>query len=178
MLLHSVITIQLTHLRLLRYYTLCIQFNYTNGVTVRFKDWANGRKPYLKNGNIYFSRASYNSDYSYEQFKKYMTSIFIYAGTSSLEKELMHVSDGIVKPGDVFIQGGFPGHAVIVLDVTVNHEGNQQMLLAQSYMPAQSIHILKNPSSSFDTPWYDVLDQGELITPDWLFYFKKDHYRF
>ena len=107
-----------------------------------------------------------------------MISIFIYAGTSSLEKELIHVSDSKVKPGDVFIQGGFLGHAIIVLDVSQTTDGKQQMLLAQSYMPAQSIHIVKNPASNDGNPWFDVRQSGELNTPDWLFYFKEDHYRF
>ena len=51
--------------------------------------------------------------------------------------------------GDVFIKGGFPGHAVVVLDMAENDRTGQRVfLLAQSYMPAQDIHIMKNPTNA------------------------------
>ena len=50
-----------------------------------------------------------------------------------------------VQPGDLLIHGGQPGHAVLVVDVAENSVTHQKfMLLAQSYMPAQSIHLLRN----------------------------------
>ena len=75
-----------------------------------------------------------------------------------------------MRIGDVFIQGGFPGHAVMVVDMAVNgRTGEKLFLLIQSYMPAQEIHVLKNPSDSADGPWYE-LDFGETLrTPEWTF---------
>ncbi len=50
-------------------------------------------------------------------------------------------------------------------------------LLAQSYMPAQDIHILRNPDDEDLSPWYSV-DFGEkLHTPEWIFT-KKELCRF
>ena len=76
-----------------------------------------------------------------------------------------------IKAGDVFIKGGFPGHAVTVLDVAIN-EGNDDkiFLIAQSYMPAQNIHILKNPMKD-NSPWYSLSEiENEIETPEWTFY--------
>ena len=94
----------------------------------------------------------------------------MYAGTASLEKELTTIKISDVKIGDVFIKGGFPGHAVIVVDVAMNPKTNQKiMLLAQSYMPAQELQILKNPNSSSLNPWY-ATDFGTILkTPEWSF---------
>ena len=50
-----------------------------------------------------------------------------------------------IRPGDFFIQGGFPGHAVVVLDVVEDPAGRRAFALAQSYMPAQDVHVLDNP---------------------------------
>ena len=60
-----------------------------------------------------------------------------------------------------------PLHAVIVVDVA--QKGRERMfLLAQSYMPAQEIHVLRNPAREGD-PWYSI-DFGEtLVTPEWTF---------
>ena len=48
-----------------------------------------------------------------------------------------------IEIGDIFIRGGFPGHAVLVVDMAIHPvSGQKAVLLAQSYMPAQDIHIL------------------------------------
>ena len=99
-----------------------------------------------------------------------MNMVFTYAGTASLAKELKSVPDvSKIRAGDVFIVGGYPGHAVTVVDVAKNRDGGVAFLLAQSYMPAQQIHILKNPNSN--DPWYTLedLEDGILQTPEWTF---------
>jgi hypothetical protein len=110
-------------------------------------------------------------DYSYKNFRKYLDMVFTYAGTLSLSKELQKKSLQDLKIGDVFVQGGSPGHAVIVVDLAVNDKtGDKVFLLAQSYMPAQSIHIIVNPNNSIISPWYALKDiKEELLTPEWTF---------
>jgi hypothetical protein len=74
-----------------------------------------------------------------------------------------------MEAGDVFIQGGSPGHAVIVIDLAVNDSGEKIFLLSQSYMPAQEIHLLKNPVDTGISPWYKT-DFGDILeTPEWKF---------
>lgn len=75
-----------------------------------------------------------------------------------------------VQPGDIFCHGGSPGHAAMILDVVENDLGNKMFLLAQSYMPAQEMHILKNPINEVLSPWYNLLEIEEVInTPEWVF---------
>ena len=106
----------------------------------------------------------------YAGFRKYMDYVFAYAGTYSLERELVAASADDIRAGDVFIKGGFPGHAVFVTDVVVNPAtGEKRFLLTQSYMPAQEIHVLKNPAARDGSVWYGT-DFGEtLVTPEWRF---------
>ncbi len=147
-----------------------IHFNYTNGQLVKYTDWAAGRKPRMKGNKVYFSAASSSTyDYSYSNFKKYLQSIYIYAGTASLAKELKPKLISEIIAGDVFIKGGFPGHAVIVVDVAKSPCGKKVFLLAQSYMPAQSIHILQNWEDPTLSPWFSEKLADQLITPEWTF---------
>ena len=75
-----------------------------------------------------------------------------------------------ILPGDVFLKGGTPGHCVIVTDMAVKPETGEKVFIAtQSYMPAQDIHILKNPSNSDDDPWYPLDISNELVIPEWTF---------
>lgn len=146
-----------------------IHFNYTNGVLIPFSKWSSGYYPSLNGNDVVWTSSSNNK--SYKSFKKYMTNIFMYAGTASLEKEMKSILLNEVQPGDVLIKGGFPGHAVTVLDVALNEKSNNKVfLIAQSYMPAQSIHILNNPNNSDLSPWYSVGDIKDAIeTPEWTF---------
>ena len=67
-------------------------------------------------------------------------------------------------------KGGFPGHAVLVADMAENSaSGEKRFLLIQSYMPAQEMHILKNPGAPDGSPWYPAAFAGDLVTPEWTF---------
>ena len=147
-----------------------IHFNYTSGDKVSFDDWRYGKQPQVAGNKVTFSSRTNTSDNSYENFKRYMQSIFYYAGTYSLEKEMRRIPINDMQIGDVFIQGGFPGHGVIVVDMAVDAKtGEKLFLLAQSYMPAQDMHILKNPMNRNLSPWYSANFKGELYTPEWTF---------
>ena len=98
-----------------------------------------------------------------------MDIIFAYAGTLSLSKEMISIDIKDIQIGDVFIQGGSPGHAVIVVDMAVDSGNNKVFLLAQSYMPAQDIQILVNPNNKKISPWYNLDFEGDLVTPEWTF---------
>jgi hypothetical protein len=146
-----------------------IHFNFTNGFRADFSKWAAGYRIAIKGNKTSWIKTAKPSD-SYETYWKYLEKVFMYAGTASLEKELKPINALDIKIGDVFIKGGFPGHAVIVVDMAVNPKNNQKiMLLAQSYMPAQEIQILKNPNNSSLSPWYAVDFGTSLQTPEWTF---------
>jgi uncharacterized protein DUF4846 len=106
-----------------------------------------------------------------QQLDQFLEIVFSYCGTISLDRELDPVNDlSNLKTGDIFIKPGSPGHAMIVMDVAINNKGEKIFLLAQGFMPAQSIHIVKNLSDETMNPWYRVDDGLKIITPRWIFY--------
>jgi hypothetical protein len=142
-------------------------FRFTNGTPARLSDWQRGLRPQMSKRNTPWEKAA-KADESYPSFRRYLDLVFGYAGTFSLERELeKDIDPRRIEAGDVFIQGGFPGHAVVVVDVAEDSQGRRAVLLAQSYMPAQAIHVLRNPASP-DSPWYIVEDKL-LVTPEWEF---------
>ena len=146
-----------------------IHFNLTNGFRVGYTKWAEGYRVMVKGNKTWWERKTTPS-YSYATFEKYLTFVFSYAGTLSLSKELTPQPLSSLTSGNVFIQGGSPGHAVIVIDVAIHEKtGEKICLLAQSYMPAQDIHILKNLHDSALSPWYSMQALKELHTPEWTF---------
>jgi hypothetical protein len=142
-----------------------IHFNFTNGFRVDYQKWRQGYRIAVKGNKTSWVKTAKPSD-SNESYWKYLEMIFQYAGTASLAKELKELNVVDIEIGDVFIKGGFPGHAVIVVDMAV--KGKQKaFLLAQSYMPAQELQILSNPKSS--SAWYFDDFGSTLETPEWTF---------
>jgi hypothetical protein len=140
-------------------------FRFTNGGAAAWSRWAEGFRPRIEGRHTSWAKAAKAAS-GYSVFRDYLTAVFRYAGTASLERELRPADR--VEPGDVFIEGGFPGHAVIALDVAESPSG-RAVLLAQSYMPAQQVHVLVNPGDPAMSPWYRHDASAALETPEWRF---------
>lgn len=146
-----------------------LHFNFTNGFRADYSKWKEGYRIKVDGNQVSWTKAA-GRDASYANFRKYMNIVFAYASTLSLEKELKPVPIDSIQIGDVFIKGGSPGHAIIVVDVAEQPEtGERIFLLAQSYMPAQDIHVLHNPRNKQLSPWYSNRFEGRLVTPEWIF---------
>ena len=130
-----------------------IDFYSEQGVRLNFAGWADRHHNY--------SRATFDS---------YLATVFAYCSTRTLEKALSPESFKKLSDGDVLIRGGSPGHAMLVIDIAEDAHGHRIYLLAQSYMPAQDIHIVKNPTEPGLSPWYRADQSGPIIeTPEYTF---------
>lgn len=146
-----------------------IHFNFTSGFRADYVKWAKGYRIRVKGNDVTWYRWA-GEDYSYSSFRNYMDVVFTYAGTASLSKELVPVEVQGLQIGDIFIVGGHPGHAMIVVDIAFDKSGNKAILVAQSYMPAQDIHMVTNLMNKNISPWYIVNDQTRSISfPEYYF---------
>ncbi|MCG2616000.1 DUF4846 domain-containing protein [Terrimonas sp. NA20] len=144
-----------------------ISFNATDGTTIDYESWKEGYRFPLRQHRLQKVKTAEASN-SRKSFDQYLEVVFSYAGTLSLSRDLQRVNDiNDIKPGDVFVEGGSPGHAVTVTDVARSANGKKIFMLAQSYMPAQDIHILKNPENG--SAWYSTEFGSRLHTPEWVF---------
>jgi len=141
-----------------------IGFHFVSGFYCDYVHYANG---YRYHNDKWILKAK--KDYSYPTFLNYMNLVFAYAGTLSLDKELKKVSSvDDLKAGDIFIHGGSPGHCFVVMSVAENAAHQKVFLLAQSFMPAQNIQVLK-----YTSPWFSLgkpsdIPYGELINLKYL----------
>lgn len=145
-----------------------IKFNFVSGFKAEYSKWKEGYRIKVDGNNVSYYLGTDPSS-SYESFRKYMDMVFAYSGTISLENELVPVSIEDMEIGNVFIKGGSPGHAVIVVDMALNSENDKVFMLAQSYMPAQQTQVLINPNHEEISPWYSLDDMSSLKTPEWTF---------
>jgi hypothetical protein len=147
-----------------------IHFNFTNGENCPWSKWKAGYRATIGGAKTTWTKKAEASE-SHPNFRAYLDLVYTYAGTASLEKELTKIGTlSRIEIGDVFIQGGFPGHAVLVVDIAENPENGKRMyMMVQSYMPAQDIHVLNNLNHPDIGPWYDATASGPVETPEWTF---------
>ena len=148
-----------------------IHFHLTTGYDFWFSDFVAGKTFKVVGEEI--TPASRPAEApTHAALARYLVPTFGYAGTLSLSRELRTVPITTVQPGDVLVHGGAPGHAVLVVDMAENPTTHQKcILLAQSYMPAQSIHVLRNVAEPRRGAWFAVPGPEEetLDTPEWTF---------
>jgi len=135
-----------------------IHFNYTSGFNAQYSKWRLGNKIAVSGNKVNYYYKPKSNDKTYLGFKSYLTNVFNYAGTYSLNEELKTRKPDNIAAGDVLIIGGFPGHVITVIAVSKNKKGEKAVLLAQSYMPAQSIHVLRNQHKPLKGAWFLVED--------------------
>ncbi|QNH60697.1 DUF4846 domain-containing protein [Hymenobacter sediminicola] len=148
-----------------------VHFHLTSGHDIAFTDWYGG-KGFRVSGDEVLPAPRPAELPTHTVFRRYLDQIFTYAGTLSLSRELNPVPLADVQPGDVLIRGGSPGHAVLVLDVAEQlGTGRRYVLLAQSYMPAQQMHVLRNIWGDATLgAWFAVNPQeARFSTPEWTF---------
>ncbi len=116
-------------------------------------------------GKSYHFTEPYNSSH----LNTYLQTVFGMCGSASLSKQLHPADIKNIQVGDVLIRGGFPGHAMIVIEVAMNETGKKIFMLAQSYMPAQDIHVLLNPVNTNLSPWYDDTGETKIYRPEYVF---------
>ena len=145
-----------------------IAFHFTSGFLAEWSRWRRGERIAVDGNDCRWLHRAEPDD-SHEELLRFLNIVFTYAGTLSLEKELRPAGTADLRIGDVFINGGSPGHAVIVTDVARNADGRTVFLLAQSYMPAQEIHVLRNLRRPDLGAWFIAGDGDALYTPEWTF---------
>lgn len=150
-----------------------IAFDLTNGFRAEWARWRTGERIRVSGETCAWTRTG-TADRSHDELLRYLSFVFTYAGSLSLQRELdrstpkdLAASD--LRIGDVFIQGGSPGHAMLVVDVAVHPDGRKAFLLAQSYMPAQEIHVVKDLRHPELGAWYILEGDDRLYTPEWTF---------
>ena len=144
-----------------------LSFRFTSGDAFPYSRWLAGLRPRVRGNDVGWVQGRARRD-SRRQFRAWLDVVFTYAGTWSMARDSAPVASvSELRIGDVLIQGGFPGHALLVVDLARDAAGETAVLLAQSYMPAQSLHVVVNPADPAGGAWYRLDDRRPILTPDW-----------
>jgi len=146
-----------------------LKYRFTNGYQSTYIGYLNGDKiKLLASGTDVRTFKGKPRRDSCTTFRKWLDQVWMYAGTYSVGKfdtKAVNIMD--MKPGDLFVQGGFPGHIISVVDMAKNKKGHTVYMLAQSYMPAQENQILVNQATG--GVWYSLDEMSYVDTPEFVF---------
>ena len=147
-----------------------IRFEFTSGQLFAWNDYKKGMRTKEAKNRVTFYKTTTIDD-SYESFREYLNIIFRYAGTISLDRESVPIlQNNKIKPGDFLITPGSPGHSVFIVGVAKNNAGKRLYLLAESFMPAQDVHRLRNTANSSISPWYELdVKSAQTATAKYIF---------
>jgi len=146
-----------------------LAYTFTSGSITTYKDYLAGATYRAVNNGAEIEKVYNNPrEDNFKTFRRWLDIVWNYAGTWSVEYfDTDPVDIRGIRPGDIFVKGGFPGHAVTVVDVAVNENSEKVYMLAQSFMPAQEQHILLNPKNN--TVWYKLDNSKFINTPEYVF---------
>ncbi len=146
-----------------------IGFNFTSGHYCSWSKYAAGYRPKINGNKVTFHQIA-KADASKASFYKYLNLIYTYAGTQSLYSELPKISEvEKLEVGDMLITPGFPGHIIMIVDKATDANGDNLFIFAQGNTPAQSVHVLKNPSDLNNSPWYQLEMGAGMQIPTYYF---------
>jgi hypothetical protein len=139
-----------------------IAYHFTSGHLAEWTRYAAGDRARISGAKVTWVRNA-AADASRAAFRSYLSLVFTYAGTLSLQAETRRPSREELRPGDFFVLGGSPGHTVLVLDVARDAEGKRVALIGQGFTPAQDFHVL---AAGKGRPWFP-LEGDAVATPFW-----------
>lgn len=137
-------------------------YHFTSGDLATWDRHRAGERPIVDGARVRWSTTAAPSS-GRDAFRRWLDLVFTYAGTVSLARHAAPVTRDDLRPGDVFVLPGGPGHAVLVLDVAESTERGRVALLGQGFMPAQEAHVL---AAAPGVAWFD-LDVDAIDTPFW-----------
>lgn len=118
-----------------------VSFKATDGSTLGWRDWRRGIRPFSLGKRLAFGKTA-PADNSRAAFDTFLAAIFRWCGTISLRRDTVSVGAEDLQVGDILVKAGSPGHAVLIVDLVQDRQGNRKALIMQGWMPAQSPHIV------------------------------------
>lgn len=144
-------------------------YHFTSGHLSEWSDWQAGERFVVKGSSVDRVRGGARAD-THKTYRGWLDQVFMYAGTRSLPRDSDPVpGDQPLRAGDFFVQSGSPGHAVIILDIAEDGDGNRVALMGQGFMPAEDFHVLGWPAVALDSVWFPLptAADGVVDTPSW-----------
>ena len=129
-----------------------IQFPLPDGLLLSWQDWANGQRPKFKGAHFYLEKIG-KPDSSYRNLRRYLNTIFEYSSTQAFYHYYKNIDPADLQIGDFIVRKGDKGHAVMIVDLAQDKNGNLIALIGQGDTPACQFYLLNYEKGN---PWFPI----------------------
>jgi len=123
-----------------------------DGLPLSWPQWSDGYRPGFAGAHYYLKKIAKENS-TYQNFKKYLNQIFELTGTQAFYHYYPDVEPADVRIGDFIIKKGNHGHAVMIIDLACNEQGEMLALIGQGDTPACQFYLLRYNK---DSVWFPV----------------------
>lgn len=121
------------------------------GFWISWKDWKNGHRPVFKGIDVRMQKTSEFDD-SYLTFQSYLNTVYSESHTQQFFHVLKPIKREEVQIGDIVIRKGTKGHAVMIVDLAKNDQGNLIALIGNGDTPACQFFLLNHKKNKVWVP--------------------------
>ena len=136
-----------------------LAFPMPDGLMLPWKKWHRGWRPEFKGLHFYLAHKAV-TDKSQQNFQSWLNEIYANIGSHTFYHYYKTIPLADFQIGDFIVRKNRKGHAVMILDMAVNPQGQKMVMVGQGDTPACEFYILKNRDGSV---WFPVNPNSEYL---------------
>jgi len=137
-----------------------IKFPLPDGLLLSWEKWRAGCRPHFKGLNFNLLKSAMK-DSSAKNFERYLAEVFSYSGSQTFYHHYPSIDLADLRAGDFIVRKSRKGHAVLILDLVQNEQGEKMMMVGQGDTPACQFYILRGKNGS---PWFPIKADSQYPT--------------
>lgn len=119
------------------------------GYWLLWADWVQGIRPQFDGIDVTFKRTG-DQDNSYNQYSAYLRTVYAVSHTQQFYYWYEPILPEEIEVGDFFVRKGTKSHAVMVVDMAIDRDGQKFALIGHGDTPACEFHLLNCKKTQ---PW-------------------------
>lgn len=119
------------------------------GYRLAWQKWMEGFRPAFKGINMSLNQTA-PANSTIQSYRSYLNTVYSESHTQQFYHAYQTLNRTDVQIGDIIIKRGTKGHAVMIVDLAINKEGNMIALIGNGDTPACQFFLLNYRS---DQPW-------------------------
>ena len=129
------------------------------GYWIKWSEWKEGFRPTFKGIHVEMRKLS-ESDLSYKSYQSFLNTVYSESHTQQFYFAYQELDRSTVQIGDMIIRKGTKGHAVMIVDLAKNYQGDLIALIGNGDTPACQFFLLNYKR---DQPWIPLDFEREVL---------------
>ena len=136
-----------------------LSFPLPGGYWLAWESWEKGFRPEFRGIKMSLEK-KIKGDSSYRNFNKFLNTIFNHSHTQQYYHAYQLITREDVQIGDFIVSKGTKGHAVLIVDMAIDHGGNKIALIGNGDTPACEFFLL---NSYQKRPWISLSSDRDVL---------------